>query len=60
VGVLSAAVEVVAPVSSDGVPAYPTRASFFQPGLRIRIGIQSGQWIRILIRNPDPDPEGPK
>jgi hypothetical protein len=24
VGVLSAAVEVVAPVSSDGVPAYPT------------------------------------
>ncbi len=23
-GVLSAAVEVVAPVSSDGVPAYPT------------------------------------
>jgi hypothetical protein len=23
---------------------------------RIRIRIQSGQWIRIWIRNPDPDP----
>ncbi len=24
------------------------------------IWIQSGQWIRILIRNPDPDPGGQK
>jgi hypothetical protein len=24
------------------------------------IRIQSGQWIRILIRNPDPDPGGQK
>ncbi len=30
------------------------------PGLRIRIRIQSGQWIRIRIWNPDPDPGGHK
>jgi hypothetical protein len=29
-------------------------------GLRIRIRIQSGQWIRIRIWNPDPDPGGQK
>jgi hypothetical protein len=37
VGVLSAAVEVVAPVSSDGVPAYPTRASFFLPAKKKKL-----------------------
>ncbi len=34
-GVLSAAVEVVAPVSSDGVPAYPT--GFFLPAKKKKI-----------------------
>ncbi len=29
-------------------------------GLQIRIRIQSGQWIEIPIRNPDPDPKGQK
>jgi hypothetical protein len=27
---------------------------YLRAGLRIRIRIQSGQWIRIRIRNPDP------
>jgi hypothetical protein len=35
VGVLSAAVEVVAPVSSDGVPAYPT--GFFLPAKKKKL-----------------------
>ena len=35
------------------ITAHHTFELFF-PGLRIRIRIQSGQWIRIRIWNPDP------
>jgi hypothetical protein len=31
-----------------------------KPGFRIRIQIHSGRWIRIRIRNPDPDLRGQK
>ncbi len=35
-----------------------TYLGYFKAGLRIRI--QSGQWIRIRIRSPDPDLGGQK
>ncbi len=36
------------------------RSPFWIPGFLIGSGLKSGQWIRICILNPDPDPRGQK
>ncbi len=51
-----AELDAAPPLPGVQVDAVQNMADHLKAGLRIRIRIQSGQWIRI----PDPDPGGQK